>query len=491
MRYPDVLKQRYCSILAYVGLIFIFNAIVFLLPLISLIWFPKEIVYSGGFLLPAALSALSGFIIWKIFHPRTYVTLNIQEGGIIVLLSWLGIFGFSTIPLMMINHLSFTQAAFESVSGWTTTGLSVVDVKVSPYCILLFRSIIQLFGGAGLAVIMLSSTAGPTGAGYSIAEGRGDQLAPHVKESARLVIMIYTGYAVAGTVAYILAGMTPFDAINHSFAAISTGGFSTRLESIGAWDSVSVESVSIVLMILGNLNFLTAYMFLRGKFRSVLRNGEIQVMGFLFAVFIAVVFFNVAAPLYSSLGKAARVAVFETVTSLTTTGFSTVSYSNWNSLGIIILITLMIIGGGTCSTAGGIKQFRFYLLGRAVWWEIKRFFLPRSAVMNNYVWQGESREFITDTKIKEVSVFVFLYAVSLVIGTSIIAYHGYSLSDSLFEFASSLGTVGISIGVTTPGAPVMVLWTEIIGMFLGRLEFFIVFVSIGKLIKDTKTISRV
>lgn len=484
MRYSQVLKHRYRTIFAYIGLIYFLNSFVLALPIIAFIAFPDETKLYAGFLFPAFLSAALGYAIWKVFRPRTYATLNIQEGGVIVLLSWLGIFGFSALPFMIISHLTFTQGVFESVSGWTTTGLSVVDVTAAPRSILLFRSIIQLFGGAGLAILMLASITGPAGAGYSIAEGRREQLVPHVKESAKLVMMIYTGYAIAGTGAYILAGMSSFDAVNHAFAAISTGGFSTRLESIGAWDSLSIESVSIVLMILGNLNFMTAYILLRGKFRSVFRNGEIRVMGILFPIAIAILFFQVTGVLYASIGKAARVAVFEAVTALTTTGFSTVSYTNWNDLGFIVMIVLMLVGGGTCSTAGGIKQFRVYLLSRTLWWDIKRAFLPRTVVMEPFVWQGESKEFITDTKIKDIGVFIFLYCTTFLIGTAILAYHGYSLRDSLFEFASSLGTVGISVGVTAPGAPIAVLWTEIAGMFLGRLEFFVIIVSIGKLVKD-------
>lgn len=484
MRYSQVLQHRYRSILAYVGLIFLLNAGVLVLPVLTFFAIPEELNLLKGFLIPALISALAGYLLWKVFRPKAYATLSIQEGGVIVLLSWLGIFSFSTLPFILINHLTFTQAAFEAVSGWTTTGLSVVDVTTAPHCILMFRSIIQLMGGAGLAVIMLASITGPTGAGHSIAEGRGEQLVPHVKESAKLVMMIYTGYAVAGTAAYAIAGMSFFDAINHAFAAISTGGFSTKPDSIGAWDSLSIEAVSIVLMILGNLNFLTAYLLFKGKMRSVFRNGEVHVMGILLPIGMAVLFFKVASILYSSIGKAARVAVFETVTSLTTTGFSTVGYNEWSALGFIVLILFMMIGGGTCSTAGGIKQHRIHLLAKAVWWDIKGHFLPRTVVMDRHVWQGEGREYITDSKIKEVAVFVFLYCTTLVVGTAIIAYFGYSLRDALFEFASALGTVGLSVGVTAPDAPSVVLWTETVGMFLGRLEFFVIIVSVGKLVKD-------
>jgi trk system potassium uptake protein len=153
----------------------------------------------------------------------------------------------------------FSRALFESVSGWTTTGLSVVDVTSAGPMILFWRSIIQLAGGAGLAIIMMSAIVGPTGVGISSAEGRSDQLVPHVRQSARLVLIIYTCYALPEPLAYRMAGMSLFDAVNHSFAAVSTGGF-PRVESIGYWDSTAIEAVTLPLMLLGNLSFVTAWL---------------------------------------------------------------------------------------------------------------------------------------------------------------------------------------------------------------------------------------
>jgi trk system potassium uptake protein TrkH len=145
----------------------------------------------------------------------------------------------------------------------------------------------------------------------------------------------------------------------------------------------------------------------------------------------------------------------------------------------------MLVGGGTCSTAGGIKQYRVYLLFKSVVWEMRRRFLPRTAVAANYVWQGERKEFVTDRHVREVAVFFFLYLAMYVVGAGILAAHGYGLKESLFEFASALGTVGLSAGVTTASCPTGVLWAEILGMFLGRLECFVVLVSIGKIIRDS------
>lgn len=475
--------QRYHAILSYTGLILLLAGLVVLTPLMALAAWPGEWVHSPAFLLPGLALCGAGAWLWRGFRPRATVSLTLQEGGVVVLLSWVLACLVSAVPFMAVSRLSFTQAVFESVSGWTTTGLSVVDVTRAPRVILLWRSIMQLAGGAGLAILMLAALAGPLGSGLYAAE-RSEQLVPHVRRSAGLVMGIYSGYALVGVLAYWLAGMTPFDAVNHSFAAVSTGGFATHPESIGYWDSPAIEGITIFLMVLGNLNFLTAYVLVRGKLRTVCRNGEVRLMGVLIPVCSVLLFALVCRGLCPTLGKSVRVAIFETVTALTTTGFSTVTYANWAPLGILVLIVLMLIGGGACSTAGGIKQYRVYLLFKTLVWEVRRAFLPRTAVVEHYVWQGERKDFISDQRVRQVATFVFFYLTTYVVGAGVLAACGCGLKESLFEFASALGTVGLSVGVTAPDAPSLVLWTETFGMFLGRLEFFIIFTAVIKLARD-------
>jgi len=479
------LKSRYAEIISYTGLILTLSGFLLLTPLLVLAAWPEESEHWPGFLLPAILLSGTGVAVWRTFRRQASINLSVQEGGVVVLLTWITVILFSAWPLMAVQKLDFTQAVFESMSGWTTTGLSVVDVTKSTHLILLWRSIMQLAGGAGLAIIMLTAIAGPVGPGLTLAEGRSDQLAPHVRESAKLVLKIYSGYALMGTFAYWMVGMSFFDAVNHTFAAISTGGFSTRVESIGYWDSPTIELITMTLMFFGNMNFLTAYLILQGKLKAVSRNGELRVMATVTPLFALAVFFLVCRSIYPSLGKSVRVAIFETFSALTTTGFSTVSYSNWNSVGILALVVLMLIGGGTCSTAGGIKQYRVYILFKSLLWELRSSFFPSTAVVKNYVWQGEWKDYIKDSHIRHVANFVFLYLVTYFVGSGILAAHGYGIGESLFEFASSVGTVGLSVGVTTPDAPAGVLWAETIGMFLGRLEFMVIFVSTAKIIRDS------
>ena len=486
MREYEYLKQHYAVILSSVGMILLLSGAVMLTPLFILITNPGEASFAWCFIIPAVCLGLLGITLQKLFRSASNITLSIQEGGIIVLLSWTVVILFSAWPFVPVLGLPFSQAVFESVSGWTTTGLSVVNVTQAGHMILLWRSIMQLVGGAGLAIIMMSAIVGPTGVGISTAEGRSDQLVPQVRQSARLVMIIYSCYAVAGAFAYWIAGMSPFDAVNHAFAAVSTGGFSTRAESIGYWDSVAIEAVTLPLMLLGNLSFVTAWFLWRGKLRLVARNGEIRLLAVLIPLSAAVVFFFTCQTLYLQLGKSVRVAVFETVTAITTTGFSTVSYGNWNAFGMFLLIVLMLIGGGTCSTAGGIKQFRIYLVWKLFFWDIRRSLMPRTAIMECPIWEGNRCIYLDDARVRQVSVFIFLYLAIYMFGVMILCASGYGLGDALFEFASAIGTVGLSVGVTSAQMPDAALWAETLAMFLGRLEFIVVIVSLIKLSRDCR-----
>jgi trk system potassium uptake protein TrkH len=478
------LRQRYFAILFYTGMILVICAVLMLTPLFALIAWPDESSKAWAFILPAVVMGGLGIAALRRLRPTTDVVLSVQEGGVIVLLSWILVCLFSACTFMAAMGMSFTHAMFESVSGWTTTGLSVIDVTQASHVILIWRSTMQLAGGAGFAIIMLSAIAGPTGPALSMAEGR-EQLVPNVRQSAKLVMTIYSGYVAVAIIALHLAGVDWFDAVNHAFAAISTGGFSTRVDSIGHWNSVAVEAVTIPLMILGNLSFVTAWLLMRGKFRAAGRSGEVRLVAVMVPVCALLLFLLTARGLYPTLGQSARVAIFEAVTALTTTGFSTVGYDNWNAFGWMVLLVLMLIGGGTCSTGGGMKQYRIFMLWKALVWELRRRLLPRTAVTENSVWEADREIFVNDARVREVGTFVFLYVLTFVVGSAILAAHGYGLKESLFEYASTVGTVGLSVGVTSPSAPSGVLWTQIVGMLLGRLEFFVIFVSAAKIVRDT------
>ena len=484
LRNQEYLRQRYAAIVSAVGMILLMGGILMSSPLLVLLVDREEFAHAASFIEPAGSMILLGWVLWRGFRRPLEHTLTVPEGGIVVVVSWILVILFSAWPFTSILGLAYSRSVFEAVSGWTTTGLSVVDVATAGRMVLLWRSVIQMVGGAGLAVLMMSAVVGPVGVGITSAEGRGDQLAPNVRRSAHLVLIIYIGYALSGILAYRVVGMSWFDAVNHSFAAVSTGGVSTRVENIGYWNSAAVEAVSVVLMILGNMSFVTAWLLWRGKLRLVMKNGEVRLMAFLIPVSIAAAFLWTTSAIYPRMEKAIRVAVFETVSALTTTGFSSVVYDDWNGFGVFMLVVLMLIGGGTCSTAGGIKQFRVHLLWRMLCVELRRQMLPRTAVSECAVWEGDKRVFVDDGRVRQVMIFLFVYLAIYVLGVLNLCACGFRLADSLFEFASALGTVGLSIGVTSAGMPDAALWAETIAMFLGRLEFFVVFVSLAKMTED-------
>ena len=481
-RYAEFMRERWRIMLGYTGLVSVLVGLIILLPCAGLPFFPGESNLAWGVALPGLGLSLLGGLTWGGLLPRGGATISLQEGAVVVVLSWLLAVLTGAMPFILIGGLNFTQAVFEATSAWTTTGLSVVHVENASRMLLLFRSVMQLAGGAGLAIIMLSALTGPSGSGLSAAEGRADQLVPNVRRSAKLVMTMYSGYVLVGCLALYFAGMGWFDAINHAFCALSTGGFSTKAASIGYWNSPSVEAVTIVLMLLGTMNFVTGYALMHGKIRAVCKNGEIRLQMLLLPAAALIAFFGVTVKIYATVGQQVRVAVFETVSALSTTGFSTVGYGDWNGLGWLLLVGLMIVGGGTGSTAGGLKQYRVYVLYRNLTTELRRMFLPRHVVMEPDVWVGEQQRFLQDTDIRQISAFTFLYILTLALGTGIVASYGYSLKESLFEFASALGTVGLSVGVTAADAPAGLLWTQTIGMLLGRLEFFVVFVGLGRIL---------
>ncbi|MCF8000664.1 MAG: TrkH family potassium uptake protein [Halanaerobiales bacterium] len=485
MRYINVLKERYQLLIKYIGILMMASSAFLLLPLLSLPFYPNEIKYSYAFIIPSIILFVIGFIAWKnTKHNREEVSLSLKEGGIIVLFSWVIAVLFSALPFMLINMLNFTQAIFESMSGWTTTGLSVVDVTTAPKLILLWRSIMQFFGGAGLVVVMLSSVLHPYGFGLYNAEGRSDQLLPHVKRSTKAIMIIYGSYTLGGIILYILVGMNVFDAFNHSLAALSTGGFSTQVNSIGHYNSISIEMVTWILMLIGTTNFATHFALLKGRFKVFFKNGEIRLLMLLNAVFIPILMYFTVNNLYDSVPAGLRRAIFETITAISTTGFSLDTFNTWNLFGIFCIIILMLIGGGTGSTAGGIKLYRIYLIFKSIYWEIKGYFLPEDVVNKNYIWRGEKRIEAKSNFVMEAANYVVLYLFTYFLGVLIFLAHGYNLSDSMFEFASALGTVGLSVGITSADAPPFILWTETFGMFLGRLEFFVIFFAIIKIFKD-------
>jgi trk system potassium uptake protein len=486
MRQAAYLRQRYRLILGYAGFVWLITGLIIILPATAVFFYPDQITAVWGFIGPGSLLALAGFLLWWWLAPANPASLTLTEGAVIVVLVWFAAILVGTVPFLLVESLTITQAVFESTSGWTTTGLSVIDVTTASPLTLLYRSLIQFVGGAGFAIIMLTLLLGPAGKGFTGAEGRGEQLEPHVRRSANLVIRLYLAYAVVGVLGLYLAGMDWFDALNHAFTALSTGGFSTQVDSIGHWNNPIIEAFVIFLMLLGTTNFLTSYALVQGKFRAVLNHSEFRLMGVLLLVGLPLMLLLVTLGLYPTTEQAVRVALFDTVSAISTTGFSTVAYTNWPAVGWLFFIVLMLVGGGGGSTAGGIKQFRIYILLKSAVWEVRRLLWPAGTIREPDMWQADHHYFLSDKDIRQAGSLVCLHLAAFLLLSLVIAAHGYSLQDSLFEAASTVSTVGLSVGVTAADAPVSVLWAQIVGMLLGRLEYLVVIIGIIKIAGDLR-----
>jgi trk system potassium uptake protein len=483
--YTRHLKERYHVIVGYAGTIFIGIALLLCLPLLAAVWF-REWNLFPPFLLSAAIASATGLLLRYRYKVDSEITLTIQEGGIIVILAWGGAILFSALPFLFSAQLNFTQAFFESTSGWTSTGLTVVDVTRTPMSILLWRSIIQFVGGAGFSVMIHSAIIGPLGFGLFNAEGRSDKLLPNVTQSAKMITTILVSYTAAGVILYILAGMNPFDALNHSLTALSTAGFSTRAGSIGEFNQLSIELITIILMILGAVSFAAHYLLLNRSFRSFWNITELRLFVIVLLAFLPILIFFSLNQVYQDTGTAVRIGVFQLVSAITTTGFSTIDLRTWNGFSRDLLLLPMIFGGMAGATSGGIKMYRLMILIKSMVWNIRGYFLPRHVIRENAVIRPEGPYFLKKNSIIETTNFVTLYFLFMIFGATVIMLYGHSLSDALFETASAIGGVGLSVGITNPDAPAAILWSLNVLMLMGRLEFFVLFFASIKIVRDLK-----
>jgi len=483
LTYREKILREYRTIAYYFGKLIIGIGVVQLIPIPMLMFQTSTFLDFIAFIAPAALAIIGGYAIVK-YTINGATAFSMKSGAVVVTLTWVVAVILGAIPFVVTGQLTWLDAIFEAMSGWTTTGLSMVDVSQTSPVFLFWRSLMQFVGGAGLAVLMLSAVVGPEANGLYEAEARSDRFVPNVIDTSRILLKLYLTYFGVGAVLYMLSGMTWFDAINHSMAVLSTGGFSTRGESIGYWNSISVETVTLVLMILGTTNFSTHYVLLTQRRIKTLMDNEVVAFFVLMGITVPLILYALVNTVYQGVGHTFRIALFQAISALSTTGFQTVPFTHWTETAVLLIIILMIIGGGTGATAGGLKLYRISLAFKTVYWSIKSKLFPRTAIIRHTLNKQGEEVVISHEHLLEVAFYIFIYLMTYLAGVLVLMFSGFSLRDSLFEFASSLGTVGLSVGITGPDMPAAAKVAEILGMWLGRLEFTAIIVAISKLVKD-------
>ena len=396
-----------------------------------------------------------------------------------------GIF-IGAMPFVFSGLLTPVKAAFESASGWTTAGLSVMDVETIPCIFLFHRSFMQYCGGLGFVIIMVMLVIGKQSMNLFNAEGHPDKLKPNLKKTAQIIFFIYNGFLIVGTIFFYILGMNFFESLCHAMCALSTGGFSTRTNSIGEYNSLSIEIVTIILMLIGSTNFAVLLLLIKGKLKQVIKISEIRFFVILLLIFISVTAFSLNGE-GIGFGKAFRYSAFNIVSALSTAGYSTVGYTDWPPFTIGIMILLMLIGGGIGSTSGGIKLTRIYLTLRLAALNLKKKSLSQRNVTAPYYIKAQGKTKIDENVMSDLIGFVVFYTGIFIIGSLLMTLtENCNLTEAMFEFASAFGTVGLSIGITGTSTGTATLIIEMIGMLLGRLEIFIVLIGLCSGVKVAK-----
>lgn len=478
-------RIKYLAIISHIGFLMVGLGLLFLIPLSTLLFYKQPGVMLAAFLFPSLVCVLAGAILWKAFKPVETSILSTPDAALIVTLIWIIAVFFGSLPFVLSNTLSPLDAIFEAMSGWTTTGLSMINPDNVPQAVLLWRSLMQFVGGAGLAVIMLSAIIGSLGPGIYEAEARTDHLLPHVMHTARMIIKIYLSYYIIGVLLYLLTGLNVFDAVCQAMSGLATGGFSTHSASIGHWNNISVELVTMFLMVAGTMNFATHHAIISSKGKKGFKDAELILMLWLVIIASAIIGFSLPGRFSLGSGKAME-SIFQVVSAVSGTGYTNANITKWGELPLFILIILMMIGGGTGSTAGGIKLYRIRIIMKSIWWWIKKQFYPPTAVIQRTIWRRGEKLEIQDKHIQAVAAFIGIYLLTYCIGVIVLLADGYTLKESMFEFASAIGTVGLSLGVTRPEMPLASKIAEIFGMWLGRLEFIAIFHAFIRLARSIR-----
>ncbi len=464
------------------GKLSIFIGLFVLTPLIILPWYPEDARYALPFLIPGGGSVLLGALLSLFCKKDTEAPMDwksqMGRSSLTVLFAWGWGVVIGALPFVLGGQLRMIPALFEAVSGWTTTGLSAMDVSVTPMIYLFHRSFMQYCGGLGFIMMMIIFISNKQSMNLYSAEGHPDKIMPNIRRTAQAIFVIYNICLALGSVAYRIAGMTWFDSICHCMCSLSTGGFSTKLMSIGEYNSLSIEIITIVLMLIGTTNFAALLLLARGKLRSFFRVSEVKFMFILLAIFIPPTAVSLAHGLDISIAEGFRKSAFDVVSALSTTGYSTMSYAGWPHFAIGVLILMMVIGGGIGSTAGGIKISRVYLMLRLCAIQLKKKLSPGSNVGSPHYIKASGKTPIDQELAEDTTGFVIAYLVIYVVGSLVMTVTAdCTLMEAMFDFASSLSTVGLSIGITGPMTNDATLIVEMIGMLLGRLEIFIVVIG--------------
>ncbi len=468
---------KFRPIISLVGVLLMIMGLMMLSSLIFSFYYKSG---DGVALLKAgALTFGIGLCGWFFTRGEQGERVNKREGYIIVALGWLSISVFGMLPYLFSGAIpSLTDAMFETVSGLTTTGASILnDIEAVPEGVLFWRSLTQWIGGMGIIVLTVAifPLLGIGGIELFVAEAPGptsDKIHPRIKETAKRLWLIYVGLTVVLSAILFLAGMTVYDALSHAMTTLSTGGFSTKNASIAHFDDPLIQYPITLFMFLAGTNFTILYFGLKGRFRKVWQSDEFKTYFSLVIFLIITISVIVSYYIDSPFEPIFRKWSFQVVSMLTTTGFVTVDYTAV-SPGITMFFFLLLFSGACAgSTSGGIKLVRHLVFFKNSILEFKRLLHPRSVIRIKI-----DRQIVAPRILTHILVFLLIYLFLFVFGTIVATILGMDFDSAVGAVATSLGNVGPGIGTVGPmynfaEVPDTVKWLLSFLMILGRLELF-------------------
>ncbi len=469
--------SNYKTVFFTLGILQIILGIFMLIPIFVQFFFNEiDSSFFGASIITIIFGTL--FFLSNLDHDKK---LNLQQAFLLTALSWLSIAIFGSLPLIFSDvNFSFTNAFFESMSGITTTGSTIIpNLEEMPKAILLWRAILQWLGGIGIIVMAITLMPIMNVGGMQLFKisnsDSSEKILPKSKEIALRLIYIYSGLTTLCAISYKILGMNTFDSITHSMTTIATGGFSNYNESIGFFNSFSIEISAMIFIILGSLPFIAYIKFLNGNRRIFL--SDIQIRTFLKIILISILVLSIYLFLDKSSELNFRTVLFNVISILTGTGYVNAQFDNWGGFPLIIFIGLMFIGGCAGSTTCGIKIFRFQILYSFVLNQLKKIIYPKGIFVLKY-----NQSPVDDKFTASIISFIYMYLVIFFAITALLSLTGLDFITSISGAATSISNVGPGLGSTIgpngnfSSLPDISKWILSFGMILGRLELFAILV---------------
>jgi len=471
-----------------IGILNILGVLLFINAGLMLLCIPFAVYFEDGTLFnwisSVGVSGVLGALLWfSTYHHAKRRNIKKRDGYIIVTLSWVVMAMSGSVPFMLTDSIpNFTNAFFESISGFTTTGATILDdIESLPKSILFWRSLTQWVGGLGFIVLVISilPSLGIGGMQLFLAEAPGitaDKIQPRIQDTAKRLWFLYIALTILEMGMLYFAGMSFFDAINHSLTTMSTGGFSTKQASIAYFESPVIEYIITFFMFLGGTSFVLIYLALKGKFNRIWQNEEFRAyitLTFLVTVVVSIILmFKNGIP----LEQAFRESIFQVVAVLTTTGYATADFTIWGGSVALIFFTLMFVGGSAGSTAGGVKIVRHLMIAKNSIIEFKRQLHLSAIIPVRFNGKPVAHE-IT----RNILAFVIIYLTIFGIASVTLTLLGMDALTAMGSVATSLGNVGPGLNDTGPSLtfsqiPSLAKWILGALMVVGRLEIFTVLI---------------